>query len=150
MMKLICSLGHCECDSHTVHKLSQWHLTAAWLTPWESDCSQMRSKVSSDWLTNYIKSTWLVLKIFKMAGYFLESPCILCYTELLLCLTSISCHLQPLLWHTCGWLAEWICSYDRWSDMKRWLTVVRENNDLYFLHTSDAIECSKIKCSVLW
>jgi len=23
MMKLICSLGHCERDGHTVHKLSQ-------------------------------------------------------------------------------------------------------------------------------
>jgi len=21
---LICSLGHCECDTHTVHKLSHW------------------------------------------------------------------------------------------------------------------------------
>jgi hypothetical protein len=28
VMKLICSLGHCECDGHTVHKLSQWCLTA--------------------------------------------------------------------------------------------------------------------------
>jgi len=28
VMKLICSLGHCECDGHTVHKLSQRCLTA--------------------------------------------------------------------------------------------------------------------------
>ena len=28
VMKLICSLGHCECDGHTVHKLSQQRLTA--------------------------------------------------------------------------------------------------------------------------
>jgi len=28
MMKLIYSLGHCESDGHTVHKLSQWRLTA--------------------------------------------------------------------------------------------------------------------------
>jgi hypothetical protein len=28
MMKLICSLGHCECDGHTAHKLSQRRLTA--------------------------------------------------------------------------------------------------------------------------
>jgi len=28
VMKLICSLGHCECDGHTVHKLSQRRLTA--------------------------------------------------------------------------------------------------------------------------
>jgi hypothetical protein len=28
VMKLICSLGHFECDGHTVHKLSQRRLTA--------------------------------------------------------------------------------------------------------------------------
>ena len=36
-----------ECDRHTVHKLSQWHLIVYLLAPRESDCSQMRSKVSS-------------------------------------------------------------------------------------------------------
>jgi len=74
VMKLICSLGHCECDGHTVHKLSQWRLTADWLAPRESDCSRMRSKVSSDWLPSYIKATRPVLEIFKMAGYFQASP----------------------------------------------------------------------------
>ena len=38
----------CECDGHTVHKLSQWCLTANWLAPRESDCSWMHSKVFSD------------------------------------------------------------------------------------------------------
>ena len=28
VMKLICSLRHCECDGHTVHKLSQRRLPA--------------------------------------------------------------------------------------------------------------------------
>jgi hypothetical protein len=28
VMKQICSLGHCECDGHTVYKLSQRRLTA--------------------------------------------------------------------------------------------------------------------------
>jgi len=28
VMKLICSLGHSECDGHTVHKLSQRRLNA--------------------------------------------------------------------------------------------------------------------------
>jgi len=28
VMKLICSLGHRECDSHTVHQFSQRRLTA--------------------------------------------------------------------------------------------------------------------------
>ena len=47
---LICSLGHRECDGHTVHKLSQRRLTADWLAPREDDCSRMQSKISSDWL----------------------------------------------------------------------------------------------------
>jgi hypothetical protein len=64
----------CECDSHTVHKLSQRRLTADWLAPRESDCSRMHSKVSPDWLPSYIKATRSVLEIFKMAVYFLDSP----------------------------------------------------------------------------
>ena len=63
----------CECDGHTVHKLSQRRLTAEWLAPRESDCSRMRRKVSSDLLSSYIKATQPVLEIFKMAGYFPDS-----------------------------------------------------------------------------
>jgi len=74
VMKLICSLGHCNSDSHTVQKLSQRRLTADWLAPRESDCSRMHSKVSSEWLSSYIKANWPVLEIFKMAGYFPDSP----------------------------------------------------------------------------
>jgi len=74
VMKLICSLCHCECDSHTVHKVSQRRLTADWLAPRESDCSQMHREVSSDWLPSYITAMRPVLEILKMAGYFLGSP----------------------------------------------------------------------------
>ena len=75
VMKLICSLGHCECDGHTVHKLSQRRLTADWLAPRESDdCSRMHSKISSDRLPSYIKATRPVLEIFKIAGYFPDRP----------------------------------------------------------------------------
>ena len=74
VMKLICSLGPGECDGHTVHKLSQRHLTADWLAPRESDCSRMHGKVSSDWLPSYIKATQPVLEIFKMDRYFPDSP----------------------------------------------------------------------------
>ena len=63
VVKLICSLGHCECDGHTVHSLSQWRLTADWLAPREIDCLQMHSKVSSDWLPSYNKATRPVLEI---------------------------------------------------------------------------------------
>jgi len=65
VMKPICSLGHCEYDGHTVHKLSQRRFTADWLAPRESDCSEMRNKVSSDWVRSYTKATWPVLEILK-------------------------------------------------------------------------------------
>ena len=64
----------CECDGHTVHNLSQRRLTADWLAPRESDYSRMHSTVSSDWLPTYIKATRPALEIFRMAGYFLDSP----------------------------------------------------------------------------
>jgi hypothetical protein len=74
MLKLICSLGHCECDGLAVRKSSQRRHTADWLAPRESDRSRMSSKVSSDWLQSYIKPTRPVLEIFKMDGYFPDSP----------------------------------------------------------------------------
>jgi hypothetical protein len=73
LMKLICSLGHCECDGHTVHKLIQRRLTADWLAPLESECSRMQNKVSSEWLPCYIKANRPVLEILKMAAYFPDS-----------------------------------------------------------------------------
>ena len=63
-----------EYEYHKVHKLSQRRLTADWLALRKSDCSRMRSKVSSDWLPSYIKATRPFLEIFKMAGYFPDSP----------------------------------------------------------------------------
>jgi hypothetical protein len=70
---LICSLGHCECDGHAEHKLSQRRLTADLLAPRESDSSRKSSKVSSDWLPSSIKATRPVLEKFKMAGYIPDS-----------------------------------------------------------------------------
>ena len=98
VMKLICSRGHCECDGHTVHELSQRRLTADWLDPRESDCSRVDSKVSSDWLQSYIKATRPVLEIFKMAGYFPDSPRIA---------TTLSTHLTNCLSKLCTCLPDW-------------------------------------------
>jgi hypothetical protein len=58
----------CERDGHTVDKPSQWCLTADWLAPRESEFSLMRSKVSCDGLSSYIKATRPVLEMFKIAG----------------------------------------------------------------------------------
>ena len=67
----------CEFDGRTVHKLIQWCLTADLLAQRKSDCSQICSKIYSDWLPNYIKVTRPVLMTFRMAGYFPNRPCIL-------------------------------------------------------------------------
>jgi hypothetical protein len=72
VMTLICLLGYFECNGHTVQKLRQRHLTADWLAPWDSECSWMQGKVSSDWLPSYMKAMWPVLKIFKMDGNLLD------------------------------------------------------------------------------
>ena len=64
----------CECDGHTVHKLSQRRLTVDWLASRESDCLRTHSKVSSYKLPSYIKATRPVLEIFKMDGYLPDSP----------------------------------------------------------------------------
>jgi len=64
----------CECDRHTVHKTGQRRLTADWLAPRESNYSRMCNKVSSDWLPSYIKANESVLEIFKIVGYFPDSP----------------------------------------------------------------------------
>ena len=108
VMKLICLLGHCECDGHTVNKLSQRHLTAEWLAPRDSDCWRMHSKVSSDWLPSYIKSTRPVLKSFKTARYFPDSHRTLSPTSSLYTLHKLS---QQRL--TTDWLAPQESDYSR-------------------------------------
>jgi len=71
---LIYSRGYCESDDRTVHKLRQRRLTNDKIDPWESDCSRMRRKVSSDWLPSYIKVTRPVLEILNMVEYFPDRP----------------------------------------------------------------------------
>jgi len=102
VMKLICPLGHSECDGHTVHKLSQRRLTADWLAPRESNCSRMHSKVSSDWLPSYIKATRPVLEIFKMVGYFLDSPRKL-QLQFVCCVKTVQFN-KICYMHTAGWI----------------------------------------------
>jgi len=87
--KITVEIEICECDGHTVHKLSQRRLTAYWLTPQESDCWYMRSKVSADYLTSYIKATRPVHEILKMAGYFPHRPRIIEREDSLLLLYSV-------------------------------------------------------------
>jgi hypothetical protein len=110
----------CECDGHTVHKRSQWRLTADWLAPRESDCSRMHSKVFSDWLPSYIKATRPVLEIFKMAGYFPDRPRIVLRTARVnvvpvsnkqLSLSSHSCSTGYLASETDILIYNWCCAF---------------------------------------
>jgi hypothetical protein len=64
----------CKSNGHRIHKLSQRRLTADCLVQRKSDCTRKHNKVSSDWLPSYIKATRPVLDIFKMDGYFPDSP----------------------------------------------------------------------------
>lgn len=65
---------HCECNCHTIHKITQWKHTSERLTLQESVCLCMCSNISSDWLPYNIKTMQIVLKIFKMAPYIQHRP----------------------------------------------------------------------------
>ena len=84
--------------------ISQRHLTAD-LGPRESDCSQMHCKVSSDWLSRYIKATRPVLEIFKIAGYFPDRPRTYFYicTILYSCRNNITLKMAAIAAETSCW-----------------------------------------------
>jgi hypothetical protein len=73
-----------------------------------SPTGEMHSKVSSDWLPSYIKATRPVLKIFKMAGYFPDSPRTLC---------SCACCSVNVPADTC------VKRYGWWGDISTWHAV---------------------------
>jgi hypothetical protein len=73
VMKLVCSPDNFKCDCQMKQKPSQQRFTADWLTPRESECLRMRSKVCSDWLPSYMKVTRPVLERFIMDGCFPDS-----------------------------------------------------------------------------
>ena len=105
VMKLICTLCYCECDSHTVYKLSERRLIADWLAPRESDCSRIHSKVSSDWLPGYINATWPVLEIFKLSGYFPDSPRMYVRVSAYVCVCMYACM------YVCMYVYRNVCMY---------------------------------------
>ena len=71
---LLYSLSHFECDSHTVHRLTQQHLPPHWLVQWSGRCSHMCTPVHSPWLPGYIDVVQTILVILTMAGLFLDRP----------------------------------------------------------------------------
>jgi hypothetical protein len=72
----------------------------------------MHSEVSSDWLPGYIKAMQPVLKVFKVAGYFLDSPrmshsvkCALVERTMKISL----CELRTSFQHCVAEVDEWEC-----------------------------------------
>ena len=72
---LLYSLSHFECDGHTVHTLTQWHLLSHWLVQWSRHCSCMHIPVHSPWLPGYIDVVQTV--ILTVAGLFPDRSCML-------------------------------------------------------------------------
>ena len=71
---LLYSLSHFECDSHTVHMLTQQHLPPHWLVQWSRHCSRMRSPAPSSWLPGYMNPVPTNLVTLTVAGLFLDRP----------------------------------------------------------------------------
>ena len=70
---LLYSLSHLECDSHTVHMLTQLHLL---LVQWSRHYSHTCIPVQSPWLPGDVNVVQTILVIWTMAGLFPDSPCI--------------------------------------------------------------------------
>ena len=80
MHSLLYLLSHFECDSHTVHMLTQWHLSPPLIVQWSHHCSRMCIPVHFPWLPGYIDVAQTIHVILTMAGLFPDRPCI--YTHI--------------------------------------------------------------------
>jgi hypothetical protein len=108
-------------NSHTVHKLSQWCLTADWLAPLESDCSQMHSKVS-DWLPSYIHQGHMTGSRDIQNGWILSrQPS---YKQLM----SILCYGNPkVIWVRNNWIS-FMCKVQHFlSHIHLWAHTITSN-----------------------
>jgi hypothetical protein len=104
------------------YTVSQQRLTVHWLAPRESDRSRIHSKVSSDWLPSYNRTTRPVLEIFKMAGYFPDSPPAYCKPRIL----KVTHYLLMLIkLYTEVHFGKWPLSFP-WSVCWHWLSWVQD------------------------
>ena len=70
---LLYLLSHFECDGHTVHTLTQWHLPPHWLLQWSHHCSHMCIPDCSSWLPRYSNVVQIIFIILTMAGLFMNN-----------------------------------------------------------------------------
>ena len=67
---LLYLLTHFECNSHTVHRLTQQVYHPHWLVQWSHHCSPTYIPVYTPWLPIYIKVAQTVLVILTMVVLF--------------------------------------------------------------------------------
>ena len=72
---LLYLLSHFECNDHTVHVFTQWHLPPLWPVQWNRHCSHMQIPVHSPQLPSYINVPQTILVIWTIAGLFPDRPC---------------------------------------------------------------------------
>ena len=87
---LLYLLSHFECDSHTIHMLTQWHVPFHWQIQWNCHCSHVCIPVHSPWLPGYIDVIQTVLITLTATG--------LSWTDL------IYTHIHSI--HKTDWIAE--------------------------------------------
>ena len=147
--------------SHST-KLNQRRLTADWLAPRESDCSRMNSKVSSDWLPSYVKDTQPVLEIFKMAGYYPDSPRIIFISSesdrtekdsIIVTFNALSRHLIIIIywnWVVNRW--QWLFCLECWrkpSSGANWQSLRTPHVLVVCLHVGDCDCYIATPCSLI-
>ena len=76
---LLYLLSHFECNSHTVHRLTQWHLPPPLTSIVKSSLFTHVHSSPLSWLPGYINVTQTILVILTMAGLFLDRPCNTCF-----------------------------------------------------------------------
>ena len=67
---LLYLFSHFECDSHTVHMLTQSVYHPYWPVQWSHHCSHMSIPVHSPWLQGYLNVAQTILIILTMTGLF--------------------------------------------------------------------------------
>ena len=71
---LLYLLSHFECDSHTVHMFTQWHLPPPLTSTVKSLLFTHVYSSSLSWLPGYIEATQTFLIILAVAGLFPDRP----------------------------------------------------------------------------
>ena len=77
-----------ECDGHTVHMLTQWHLLPPLTSTVKSSLFKNAHSGPLSWLSGYIVVAQTVLVILTVAALFLDGACIFKHSTLCYCLLN--------------------------------------------------------------